>query len=332
MKIYRTKGEHEFEIDGGAEVFDPAFVRLKVSSVCITVADLALYEGRTQLNAPVCPCHAATAIVSEDRPEYDLKRGSRVILNPYIQGDAGGDTKIFGVDTDGFLRDFTALSIDNIIPFPEDVKENEAIFTEMLAVALAAVNALTLNKGDYVAIVGSSVVGDSVLSNLVAQLVLYYQAIPIYISGDKRLLEIAKKCGVYYTVDETNEDVYQRVFSITGGHMAEHTILHAGTGVSPHFLFSLAGRGGQCLIISVTKSMPRLETNIGVISQKELKIKGVSCGADEFNAAVNLIAQKQLDFSNFIDKSVPFEKTAELFAEISANPMHYVAPVIKVTP
>lgn len=328
MKIYKATGNKEFEIAEG-EVLDPSLVKLKISAVTPTSADISVYQGKINRNYPMAPCHMATAVVSEDRPEYELKRGAKVILNPYVLSSADKEginsVQVYGLDTDGFLRDFIALPIDNIILFPEDVKENEAIFTEVVAVALAAINTFEINKGEYIAIVGGSI-----LSNVIAQLALYYQAIPIYISNDKRHLDIAERCGIEYIVDESIDDPYQRVLDITGGRMAEHTVLHAKGGVSPHFLFSLAGRGGDSLIVSLNTSIPRMETDISLISKKQLTIKGLSCGIDEVNAAVNILAQKQLDFSHFIDKVVDLADVKTLFDELSENPMRYICPVIKV--
>ncbi|MFA5449734.1 MAG: medium chain dehydrogenase/reductase family protein [Clostridia bacterium] len=328
MKIYKVKGNKEFEILDN-EVFLPELVKIKISSVILTSNDICLYQGKINRTYPIVPGHMATAIVSEDRPEFDLKRGARVILNPYILSSAGGegisDVKLYGLDADGFLRDFAALPADNIIPFPEAVKEEEALFTEAVAVALSTINAMKINKGEYVAIVGGSIV-----ANLIGQLLLYYQAIPIYVSSEPRYLEIAKKCGIYHLIDESRDDPYQRVMEITGGRMAEHSVIYAKAGVSPHFLFSLAGRGGDCIIVSLSSSIPRMETDISLVSKKNLSVGGVSCGVDEINAAVNIIAQKQLDFSHFIDKSVAFDEVIPLFEELSEHPLRYICPVVRV--
>jgi|AGTN01.3.fsa_nt_gi Threonine dehydrogenase and related Zn-dependent dehydrogenases len=327
MKIFRATGNREFEI-AESDNFDPSHIKLKISALTVSAADVGIYQGRVNRVYPIVPCHMATAVVSEDYPEYGLKRGARVILNPYVSPAAcggAGEIKVYGMDKDGFLRDFIAMPIDNVIPFPEDVKENDALFTEYTAVALAAINTFEVNKGDYIAVVGGSV-----LSILIAQLALYYQAIPIFIAGDKRYLDIAEKCGIYYAVDESREDPYQRVMDITGGRMAEHTVLHSKTGVSPHFLFSLAGRNGDAVIVSINATLPRMETDISLISKKNLTVKGVSSGVEEINAAVNIIAQKQLNFSYFIDKTVNLADAKGLFDDLSDNVLRYVCPVIKV--
>jgi threonine dehydrogenase-like Zn-dependent dehydrogenase len=327
MRILRTNGGGKLQLDTSA-VFDSSFVKVKMSLIVPTSTDISLFTGRIATDKPIAPCRMATAVVSEDRDEFGLKRGARVIINPYIQKegkDELAETEMFGLHEDGFLRDFTALPIDNIIPFPEEVRDHEAVFAELLAVAMTAVNKLSLQKGEYVAIVGGSV-----LSNVIAQLVAYYQAIPIYISNNVHHNQIAKECGIYYVIDESHENPLARVMNITGGRGAEHTVMHAKSGVTPHFMFSLAGKGADALIVSLNPAVPKTETDVSLICKKNLTVKGVSSGADEFAAAVNMLALKQIDFSHFIDKNVSFDEAPALFDEMSKNEFKYICPAIRV--
>ena len=328
MKYFSTSGDRTLVAGEGVQD-ETDLVRLKISMVVPCASDLALYEGKVPLAKPRIPGHMATAVVSEDREEYGLKLGARVMINPYILStkDAEGYSKVgvYGLNADGFLRDFIALPIDNIVPFPEDVKEQEALFAEAVSVALAAFNSFRVEKGEYIAVVVGSVLGI-----IAAQLALYYQAIPILISNDRRYLEIASKCGVYYVIDEAAENTARRVMEITGGRMADHTIVHDKAGVTPNFLFTLAAHGSDCVVMSLNDTMPRLEVDLSLAVQKNLTVKGVSCGCDEFNSAVNLIAQKQLDFSHFIDKVVPFAESGDLFRSLSDNPDQYIAAAIRI--
>jgi threonine dehydrogenase-like Zn-dependent dehydrogenase len=73
-----------------------------------------------------------------------------------------------------------------------------------------------------------------------------------------------------------------------------------------------------------------METDISLISKKQLTVKGLSCGIEEINAAVNMLAQKQLDFSHFIDKTVVLSEVKVLFDELSEDIMRYICPIIKV--
>ena len=208
MRILKATGNRGFEVlDIPATEEENGLVKLKIETIFPTMSDVAVYEGKLEINYPVAPCRLATAVVSEDRPEYGLKRGSKVLLNPYIlnSADEDGYTElgVYGINDDGFLRNFISLPIDNIIPFPEDVKEDEAVFVDVIAIALNALNKLDVQKGDYIAILGGSV-----LNLVIAQLALYYQAIPILVSSDDRYLELADSHGVYYTINDSRDNVH----------------------------------------------------------------------------------------------------------------------------
>ncbi len=329
MKLYGATGSSELEETKIDSVADSNDIKLKVSKIMPSAMDIDIFEGKLDIDYPIVPCHIATAIASEDRADYGIKMGNKVIINPYVVGSEDSDiaTKVerFGLDTDGFLRDFINLPYDNIIPLPEDVKEEEALFTEFIAVALATINAIKLNKGEYIVIIGGSL-----LTNIIGQLALYYQAIPIIISSDPRYLDLAVKSGIYYAIDEQKEDVYKKVLNITGGRLAEHTVLHSKQGVSPNFIHQLAGVGATCVMTSLTPSFNKMNVDISQFANKNLTLKGVSCGADEINSAVNLLVQKTLKLSHFIDKTTSLAGASELFKDLSADRERYVCPIIEV--
>lgn len=331
MKLYKATGDKFFKEVECENNPPESFVKLKLSLICPTVSDVAIFEGKADVAYPRVPCKMATAIVSEDRDEYGLKLGGKVLLNPYI--DADGDEEngyaapaLYGVDEDGFLRDFIALPPDNVVPFPENVREEEAVFADIVAVALKTIKTLKVKKGDYVAVIGGSL-----LSIVIAQLALYYQAIPVLITSDARYLRLAEKAGIYYTVDESKENVIMRVKSITGGRMAEHTVIHTLPNVSPNYLYNITSHGGTSVIAGVhTSFAPRMECNISEIAGKNLTVSGVTSAREEFVAAINLLAQKIINFDGFIDKTVPLKDAVKLFEELSDDPTVYVMPAIRV--
>lgn len=331
MKLYKATGDRFFKEVECENNPPESFVKLKMSLICPTFTDVAVFEGKADVAYPRVPCRMATAIVSEDRDEYGLKLGGKVILNPYIDIDGDEESgyappELYGVDEDGFLRDFIALPPDNVVAFPENVKEEEAVFADTVAIALKTIKTLRLKKGDYVAVIGGSL-----LAVVTAELALYYQGIPILITSDARYLRIAEKAGIYYTVDESKENVTVRVKSITGGRMADHTVIQTLPNVSPNYLYNITAQGGTSVISGLhTSFAPRMECNISEIAAKNLTVSGVTAAREEFVAAINLLAQKIVNFDGFIDKVVPLKDAGKLFAELSDDPSRYVMPAIKV--
>lgn len=331
MKLYKATGDRSFKEVECENNPPEEYVKLKLSLICPTLTDIAIFDGKADVDYPVVPCRMATAVVSEDRDEYGLKLGGKVLLNPYIDIDGDEETgyappELYGVDKDGFLRDFIALPPDNVIAFPENVKEEEAVFADTVAIALKTIKSLGLKKGEYVAVIGGSL-----LSVVTAELALYYQGIPILITADQRYLKIAENAGVYYTIDESKENVIQRVKSITGGRMADHTVIQTLPNVSPNYLYNITAEGGTSVIAGMhTSFAPKMECDISEIAAKNITVVGVTTARDEFVAAINLLAQKTLNFEGFIDKTVPLKDAGKLFAELSSDPTIYVMPSIKV--
>ncbi len=316
MKQYKANGNEKFIVEEVISANEKDIVKVKISKVFPTRSDLDIFSGKSELVYPFVPCHIAVGYVSEDKPEYGLKRGTKVVLNPYIvtysdKSQTLPDIKTFGVDMNGFLADFVCLPVENIIPLPEDVREDDAIFAEHIAISLAVINNFEISKGDYIAVIGGSP-----LCNIIAQLAMYFQAIPIMIDYKADRLAKAKECGVYYTINSAKEVTIERVREITGGRMAEHTILHSEQGITPHYLFALARNGGDCTIMSVHGYPNPLETDINLINRKQLTVKGISNGASEFNSAIYLLAQKVLKLAPLRESVTPIAEAEQLFQKL----------------
>lgn len=329
MKIYKTNGEAKFEIEN-IESEESEKIKVKITHVMPGLTDVNIFSGDITVKYPFIIGHSAIGVVSDDRPEYGLKRGTKVILNPYTVTDSAEseqeyEVKTRGVDTDGFMREFIFMDRKKIIPFPEDVNEEEAIFTERIALALEALNCNTFEKGDYVVIIGSDT-----LCNIIGQLALYFQLIPIMIGNNESDLQIAEKCGIYYTINETKESPIEKVREITCGRMSENTIISIKADVSSSIAFKMTQIGGKCVLLCDNNVVKRADANIGLISKRNLNVRGVSNGADEFDSAINILAQKILHLEKFIDKTVEMKDSEVLLRELRENSERYFNAVIKL--
>ena len=350
MKVFKTNGDSTLFIDNVDKNEDRQKVQIKVTQVMPTGTDYNIFAGSVRMNYPFIFGHMAIGVVSDDRyytkegallpdarlaPEEIkareltvLKRGTRVILNPYVidsadRSNSSGRVKMIGEDFDGFMQDFVFMDTDKFVPFPEGVEENEAIFTDKIAIALAAINNFPKEKGDYVAIVGGGAIG-----NVIAQLCLYFQLIPIVIDSNPSHLNLAAQKGIYYTIDASKEVPYDRVKEITGGRMCEHTILEASEMQTGAYLFSLTKVGGDCTIVCEHNAIKRFDADVSIISRRELNVKGVSTGAFEFNSAINLLAQHVLDLDGFVEIKAEATECDELLRTLDENENAYISAVL----
>lgn len=327
MKLYQFSGTGEIKVVE-REIKDNNEIKLKVSKIIPTSYDHYLFSGKVKANYPIVPCSMATAIISEDNETYNLKRGQKVILNPFFKTDEESDEyEMYSKEKDGFFCDFIDLPKDNIMLLDE-VKEDDGLFLCYVAKALAILDELKLEKGDYV-----SVVGGSPIMNILCQLILYYQGIPILIANDDKMLKKAQENGVYYTINEFSESPTERVKAITGGRFSEHSVFLASEITSPNYMFDLVKDDGKVVIMGDKESISRIEINVSAIFKKGLNVVGITEYQSKIDAALNTLMQNTLQLSNLCDKTVScnnIKEVEKLFNQISENPIYYYCPVIEI--
>lgn len=343
MKIYRAKGDGKFDIevvDPTEASAEPGKVKVRVTHVLPDATDAAVFFGDPQTAYPIVPGHCAIGVVSDDRPEYGLKRGTKVILDPYVcdgidQIDKESCLCVRGVDVDGFMREFAYADISGILPFPgEDldvaqlsydgeakssfVDEREAVFAEKIALALKCLNSLKAEKGEYALIVGGGCV-----CNIVAQLALYFQLVPIVADTNESNLRRMERCGVYYAINMMRDSLIDKVTEITCGRMAENSILALNAVGAPESTFNVTKIGGKCVFLSENRISRAFETDIAPICRRRLCATGINNGASEMSSAVNILAQRILRFDGFIDREAGMRDAEMLLREMKSDPERY---------
>lgn len=135
-------------------------VKLKLSKVAVSSQDMSNFASLPQ-NVAVTPGHSAVAYVSESDEDSGLKLGARVVISPYVKVQQHGVevVKTMGVDVDGLLRDFVCVPYENVFALPDGVSDEEALFAEYIAMGDNVFEALDLEKGDYIVVLGASTLG-----------------------------------------------------------------------------------------------------------------------------------------------------------------------------
>lgn len=310
MKAWQIVSKEEIRLIEKKQESQPSDVKVRISKVALSSTDIAIFEGKKPCY-PIIPARSAIGLVSEAHELSGLKKGERVVINPYIVEDIQShkrnevtpDIKVMGVDCDGLVCDFISLPVENVCTLPEGITDNEAIFTEQIALASKALDTIEPEQGDYVAILGANTLG-----NILAQLCIYYQLVPIIIDVDEDKLKLAENHGVYYTINSAKVDVKQRIIEITGGKMAEYTVYEARTDTLPNYIAQITQEGGTAIIVGYNYFLEKLQINLGDALEKQLNIKCVKNGYGEFNTAINLLANKVVNTDGFIDKIINFNE------------------------
>jgi threonine dehydrogenase-like Zn-dependent dehydrogenase len=314
MKCWQLKAAGELkEADfGSLELAEGAEeVKVRVTKAVISSTDLSIFEGKQKDAYPVIPARAAAGLVSEANSEF-FKKGQRVFLSPYIDKE-DGNFKIRGLDGDGFLTDYVILPETEVFTLPEGVTEESALFIEDIALALAVMEKLDVQKTEYLLIFGASALG-----GILGQLAIYYQAIPVLIDDDTERLARAEACGIYYTVNIKEDNLAQKIKEITGGQFAKHAALDTDTWSGTHSkeMFSLMKREGNFCLMGYNRAGSRLNTDISPILKLELNLCGANNGAKEIDSAINMLAMKAVKVEGYIEKKADFNGAKEFFKEL----------------
>ena len=121
-----------------------------------------------------------------------------------------------------------------------------------------------------------------------------------------------------------------KVKELTGGRMAEHTVIDISASTTGSYLFQLARMGGDCTIVCENKFSKKLEADLDYVSRRQLRINGISNGASEFDSAINILAQKIIKFDGIIEDRIKIEDAEEFFKKIEQRDVNIHNCVIEM--
>ena len=290
-------------------------VKVKMSKVALSADDIVHFMTDEE---HIVPGHSGVAYVSEADESLGFKLGSRVIVSPFVKREEYGVEKVdvLGVNQDGLLLDFISLPAENVYAIPDGISDNEAIFTDYVALGSSIIESMDCDKGDYILISSASTVG-----LILAQIAIYYQLVPILVDINGDNLKLAERWGVYYTLNPMFDNLERRVEEITGGRMCDFAVF---TGDSIPFanIARLVKENGV-VIVSGYSSHKKHQLDMNVILEKKLTVKGVADGIDEISSAINLLANKIIKIDGVITKSVYFEDVPEMMKDCVEYPYQY---------
>jgi len=316
------------------------FIKVKVGYSLVSYMDVKMFEGKiTPTRRPITIGHHAVGMVSEvSEGAGSVARGDRVVIDPFICCDLCDDSKdrdakcsectdlkMYGLHEDGLMSDFAVVRADDVYKLPERIKDEDAVFTPHVAFAVNIINKLQLDKGEHLVIVGATVVGI-----MLAQLALYYQAIPILVDTREERLNIAENLGVYYCINSVKEDVKKKIFTLTGGSMASAiTYFPTGDNIISK-CFNYASTGGRVCIGDWSGEQKDLSGSFNAVLSKQLSVFGVNNGAKLIPAAINMLANKTVSVAGMVSSTVAFKDVDKALVEESAHPNKNIKILVKV--
>jgi threonine dehydrogenase-like Zn-dependent dehydrogenase len=265
-----------------------ALVKVHLAGICST--DLQILKG--YMGFVGVPGHEFVGSVSEGPQELI---GKRVVgeIN-FGCGDCEScrrdlsrhcpNRRVMGIlDADGAYAEYVAVPIANLHVVPENIDDEEAVFTEPLAAAFEMLTQVQFNPGDDVL-----VLGDGKLGNLCAQVLRLTGAKITAVGKHADKLALIKRAGVRTML---LNDWQPRLFDV----VVEATGSAAGLELA---LSAVRPRG--TLILKSTLA-GKHEISLAPIVINEIIVIGSRCGP--FADALDALAAKQISVTPLIEKT-----------------------------
>ena len=270
-----------------------ALVRVVLSGICNT--DLEIARGYAGFNGTIG--HEFVGVVEES--------GNRDLIGRRVVGEinAGcgqcdlcraGDPRHCATHTvlgiigrDGAHAEFLQLPEVNLLPVPENIPDQQAVFTEPLAAACGILERAEIAKNDRVA-----VIGDGKLGLLCAQVVALTGASVMMVGKHPEKLQIVARRGIE-TSSPSDAEKRKREFDL---------VVEA-SGAAPGFKLALdlLRPKGQLVLKSTFHGATEIDAARVVVD--EISIIGSRCG--RFQPALDLLERQAVDVESLLSEERP---------------------------
>jgi L-iditol 2-dehydrogenase len=302
-------------------------VLLKIKRIGICGSDIHAYYGKhPYIKCPIVQGHEFSAEVAELGPGVTQFRvGDRVTVRPQLtcgrcyqclHGDYHicDELKVIGCQAEGAAQEFLIVSQDLVVKLPESIDYDYGAMVEPLAVGVHAAGRLSELEGKNILILGAGTIG-----NLAAQAVkaLGAKAVMIADISDVRL-EIARKCGLDFTVNNARADLAAEVKKTFGEKRADAIIECVGAGQTINQAITLARKGSEIIVVGVFGEKPSVD--VGLIQDKELRVIGsLMYKKEDYETAIDLIESGKVQLQPLISQRFSLKQYAEAYKYIEQN-------------
>ncbi|MEG2014413.1 MAG: alcohol dehydrogenase catalytic domain-containing protein [Clostridia bacterium] len=322
MKGWRLVGNKKLEFfsEEPTELTEH-MVKVKIEKAQLSNLDKMIYDGERAVALPLVMGRNAVGVVSRlyDDNSGRLAKMDKVVIEsflPCFDCSACADNRSqycenmveLGVNTDGIYQNFVDLSEAVLHKLPDSISMENALFVGNVAFCINILDNLNVKKGQHMAIYSNSKEGV-----ILGQLASYYQAIPILISENDKILELARKYGVFYTINSNVKNVSNEVLTITGGRMCSKIIYMANSEYSIKDILECSAVNGTVCIGGYASGKTTL-LSLSHIIENHLNIIGTYNGYGSYPTAINLISTGKVSVDFMYGEQVPFDKLDEALA------------------
>jgi len=205
------------------------------------------------------------------------------------------------VGRDGAHAEYLTLPRINLIPVPEQIPDEHAVFTEPLAAACAIIERVSISKDDRVAIIG-----DGKLGLLCAQVVALTGARTVAIGKHSNKLKIVARRGIE-TITVKQAAKRRKEFDVV--------VEASGSASGFAMALDLLRPRGQLVLKSTFHGTTELDAARIVV--EEISIVGSRCG--RFAPAIDLLKRGAVDVDSLISEEYPLSDGVHAMSRAAAK-------------
>lgn len=325
------------DIDVPAIKDDEVLIKVKTVGVC--GSDLHLFKGTHAFRKPpvILGHEIAGEVVEIGHNVTKFKVGDRVTVEPHIgcgecefciRGLVNICTNKNAPGTPGWIGTFAEYfnaPEKAVYKIEENISYEMGTLVEPLAVAVHALDRVTVKEKDSIAILGSGTIG---LLTLVAAREAGYKNIICTDTQDFNL-EMAKKQGATLALNPLKEDVVAKVREFTNGRGVDVAIVTADAKVIVDQASSMVRKRGEVGIVAmITEEIPVHTYNFVF---NEITLFGAMTYETKDFAKANEMIMNGLDLSDFVTQRLPLDESQQALDILNEKKENVVKIIVEVS-
>jgi len=304
---------------------------IKVQSASICGTDLRIFHGKHRMypeGTQRIPGHEVVGTITEMGNKVEgFSVGQKVFVAPnmgcgHCEQCISGNNNLcqnydaLGITINGGFAEYMlvpeqAVQQGNIIPINEEVDPAVAALLEPFACVLRGQNALHIQPGEIVLIIGAGPIG--VMHTKLAKVRgagMVIVSEPISFRADQ-----VKTAGADHVINPMEQDLQAEIALLTKNHGADVIIVAAPVHVAQESTLDLAAIGGRINFFGgLPKDKPTINFNSNMVHYKELTVTGTTaCSTADCWQASNLVNHGLVDLSELVSQRFPIEDTLKAF-------------------
>jgi L-iditol 2-dehydrogenase len=301
-------------------------VRVEACGIC--GSDVHGMDGSTGRRIPalIMGHEASGVIVERGKDVKNWNKGDRVTFDSTVyplddwftlEGmyNLSDNREVMGVSPGSYKRhgafaEYIAIPQHILYKIPDTVSFKQAAMVEAAAVALHAINISAIKPGDDCVVTGSGMIGLFV----VKLLKISGAAKVIVLDINVKSLERAVKAGADFTFDPQDQNIKEKIKSLTNGRGADISFEAVGKNESVNLAIGLVRKGGKVVLIGNTS--PVVDFPLQKVVTGEIKVLGSCAIRGEYAVILDLLKTGKLTVDDQISVIAPLAEGALWFKKL----------------